>query len=213
MALNVGIIFAAAENIPAELDADTVEYDMKTGVVTATGDVLMKRGTARVAGAKAVYNVNTQEGMVEGNVIAVRDDMRITCAKVVSDGQEHMTAFGNVYGTQLDREFVGEKIDYYPNQNQYILIETGGRISNKDGVFTADRMEGWLNEEHYVGTGHAHLVSPPRDLEAGGDRFDYFAKERGKLVMTGNAWAVQNNNTVKSNRITMYLAEDNSKAQ
>ena len=212
MVLNAGAIYAADEDLPAELDADTVEYDMKTGIVTATGDVLMKRGTARVAGAKAVYNTKTKDGTVEGNVVAVRDDVRITCDKVISDGQEHMTAVGNVYGTQLDRSFIGERVDYFPNQNKYLLVENGGRVTNKDGEFTADRLEGWLDDEHYVGTGNAHLISPVRQLEAGGDRFDYYAKERGKLVMTGNAWAVQNNNTVKSNRLTMYLAEEN-KAQ
>ena len=215
-ALNAGsAIYAAEDNdLPASLDADTVEYDMKTGIVTAVGDVLMKRGSSmRVAGERAVYNINTKEGTVEGKVVAVRDDIRITCDKVTSDGQEHMTATGNVYGTQLDRSFTGERVDYFPNQNKYILVESGGRVSNKDGVFTADRLEGWLDDEHYVGTGNAHLVSPARQLEAGGDRFDYYAKERGKLVMTGNAWAVQNNNTVKSNRLTMYLTEENSAAQ
>lgn len=211
-ALNVGTIYAA-ENIPAQLDADTVEYDTKTGIVTATGDVLMKRGTSRVAGAKAVYNVNTQEGTVEGNVIAIRDDMRITCDKATTDGQEHMLAVGNVHGTQLDRTFTGERVDYFPNQNQYMLIENGGTLTNKDGVFTADKLEGWLGEEHYVGIGNAHLVSPPKDLEAGGDRLDYFGQQSGMAILTGNAWAIQDNNTVKSNRLTIYLAEENKNAQ
>ena len=195
----------AAENLPAQLDADTVEYNTKTGLVVATGDVLMKRGTSRVAGQKATYNVNTKEGYVEGNVIAIRDDMRVTCDRVTTDGQEHMIAVGNVHGTQLDREFTGERVDYFPNQNQYVLVENGGTLSNKDGVFTADKLDGWLGDEHYVGTGHAHLVSPPKDLEAGGDRLDYFGKEQGKAILTGNAWAIQDNNTVKGNRLTIYL--------
>ncbi len=198
---------AEQEQIPAELDADTVEYNMTSGLVVATGDVLMKRGPGRVAGAKATYNVNTKEGFVEGNVVAVRENMRITCDKATTDGTEHMLAVGNVVGTQQDLKFTGEKVDYFPNQNQYMLIEKGGKITNKDGVFTADKMEGWLGEEHYVGIGNAHLISPPKDLEAGGDRLDYFAKEQGKAILTGNAWAVQNNNVVKSRRLILYLAE------
>ena len=35
-------------------------------------------------------------------------------------------------------------------------------------------------------------------------------KEQGKAVITGNAWAVQENNTMRSNRMTIYLADDGS---
>jgi lipopolysaccharide export system protein LptA len=45
-------------------------------------------------------------------------------------------------------------------------------------------------------------------MEAGGDRMDYYGKEQGRVVVTGNAWAVQDNNTMKSNRLTIYLASD-----
>lgn len=207
----MGMIHAAGADgspEPSSLDADVVEYDMKTGVVTAEGDVLMKRGISRLAGAKAVYNVNTREGMVEGNVVAVREDMRITCDKLTTDGPDHMLAIGNVHGVQQDKTFTGEQVEYFPEQNQYVMIPTGGVVTSKDGTFTADYMEGWLGDEHYVGTGNAHLVSPPHDLEAGGDRVDYFGKEQGKAILTGHAWAIQENNMVRGNRLTIYLAQD-----
>ena len=207
----MGMIYAAGANEtpePSSLDADTVEYDMKTGVVTAEGNVLMKRGVSKIAGDKAAYNTNTQEGMVEGNVVAVREDMRVTCDKLTTDGPDHMLALGNVRGTQQDKSFTGETVEYFPKQNGYVKIPTGGTIASKDGTFTADFMEGWLGEEHYVGIGHAHLVSPPNDLEAAGDRVDYFGKETGKAILTGNAWAIQDNNMVRGNRLTIYLAQD-----
>ena len=73
-----GTIFAAGE--PTSLDADSVEYDMATGVVTATGDVLMVQGDLKVTGQQAQYNSKTKEGSVEGNVIAVQSakNMRVT---------------------------------------------------------------------------------------------------------------------------------------
>ena len=206
VALPMSGMSAAGE--PAELDADTVTYDMSTGVATATGDVLIRRGTARVTGAKATYNSKTQEATVEGSVIAMRDDMRLTCAKVVSDGQGHILASGNVQGAQADKSFSGEQVDYYPNQGNYVLMPLGGTLANADATFTASRIEGWLDEEHYVGTGSAHLVSPARNMEAGGDAMDYQGKEQGVVVVTGNAWAIQDNNTLKSNRLTLYLAQD-----
>ena len=199
-------ISAAGE--PAELNADTVEYDMSTGLASADGGVTMVRGSSRVTGQRASYNTKTQEGTVEGNVVATTDDTRITCAKVVTDGQNHMLATGGVYGTQGDKSFSGEQVDYYPNQNKYVLIASGGTISSADGTFTANRLEGWLDDAHYVGSGNAHLVSPPKDMEAGGDRMDYYGKDQGRVVVTGNAWAVQDNNRMKSNRLTIYLASD-----
>ena len=210
-ALTAGTIYAADE--PAELNADSVEYSMKTGVITATGNVVMKRGTATVTGAKATYNTKTKEGMVSGGVTAVKDDMRMTSALVKSDGENHMYASGSVHAVKGDKTFDGERVDYYPDK-EYILIENGGRVTSPEGVFTANHMEGWLKEDHIRGTGDAHIISPPKNLEAGGYQADYYGKEKGKAVLTGHAWAIQNNNLMKSEKLTIYLADDgNAKVQ
>ncbi len=130
-----------------------------------------------------------------------------------------MQADGNVVGTQTvlpnekypngdTRTFKGEHVDYYPDDRKHVVIPTGGIVTSGDGTFTADHMEGWLDEEHYIGTGNAHAISPPRQMEAGGDRVDYFGKDQGKAILTGNAWAIQENNTIRGNRLTVYLADD-----
>ena len=98
--LGMGTICAAADTPapaaqpaePAELDGDTVSYDMKSGVVTAEGDVLMVRGTTKIAGARAEYNSKTQQGSVTGNVVAIKDAMRMTAQTVVMDQKDHITA-------------------------------------------------------------------------------------------------------------------------
>lgn len=203
----MGTIYAADE--PSELNADTVEYDMGTGLVTAEGNVLLKRGTARATGAKGYYNVKTMEAMLDGNVIAVRDDLRITCNRVVSNGKGHMFADGNVHAVQQDKTFEGDHVDYYPEDRKHVVISAGGRVTSKDGTATADHMEGWMDDEYYVGTGNAHLISPPRKLEAGGDRLDYYGKTEKKAVLTGHAWAYQDNNSLKAGRVTVYLADEN----
>lgn len=87
-------------------------------------------------------------------------------------------------------------------------MPAGGTLTSADGTFTANRLEGWLDDAHYVGTGNAHVISPPRNLEAGGDRMDYYGRDQGQVVVTGSAWALQDNNTMKSNRLTIYLAKD-----
>lgn len=209
--LQMGTLYAAESgDVPASLDADTLEYNMNTGEAVASGNVLLKRGTSKVAGAHATYNSKTQAATVDGNVIAVRDDLRMTCEHLMSDGQEHMMATGNVHATQGDKSFSGEQVDYFPQQNDYVVIDRGGTMTQGDDTFTADRIYGWLKDEHYIGQGNAHVVSPSRGMEAGGDQMDYYGKTDKKAVITGNAWAVQENNTMRSNRMMIYLADDGS---
>lgn len=198
----------AAEGEPTSLDADSVEYDMQSGQVTAVGNVLMKQGISRIAGAQATYNTKTQQGVVSGNVIAMRENLRVTCAQLIVDGQEHLQASGDVHGTQDDKTFTGELVDYYPNQDGFVSIPGGGILTSGTDTFTADHLQGWLTTEHYVGTGNAHLVSPSRNMEAGGDQLDYYGQNQNEAILTGNAWAYQDNNTMKSNRLTVYLAEN-----
>ncbi len=207
------------EELPSELNADEVEYDMETGDLIATGNVLLKHGTGKATGKKAKYNVNTKAAYLIGNVVVIRDDMKLTCDKLTSDGKV-MQADGRVHGVQTvapnekypngdKRTFTGDHVDFYPDDKNHVIIPAGGLITSGDGTFTADHIEGWLDEEHYIGIGNAHIVSPPRQMEAGGNRIDYFGKEQGKAILTGNAWAIQENNKVKGERLTVYMAKDN----
>ena len=204
---------------PSELNADEVEYDMNTGIVTAQGNVLLKHGTGKATGARAMFNTNTQEAYLLDNVVVIRDDVKITCKSLRSDGKGHMQADGNVIGTQTIapnekypngdiRKFTGDHVDYYPNDRKHVVIPTGGYVTSGDGNFTADHMEGWLDEEYYIGTGNVHAISEVRKMEGGGDRLDYYGKENGKAILTGNAWVYQDNNTVRGNRLTVYLSDD-----
>ncbi len=204
---------------PSQLNADIVEYDLNSGIMTAAGNVLLRQGTARATGLRAMYNTQTKEAYLLDDVIAIRDDVRITCDRLLSDGVGHMQADGNVHGVQTitpnekypngdTRTFLGDHVDYYPDEKKHVVIPAGGLVTNSDGDFTADFIEGWMDEEYYVGTGNAHAVSPPREMEAGGDRMEYYGKDGGKAVITGNAWAIQENNTMRGNRLTVYLSDD-----
>ena len=211
---------ADTDNEPSEVNADAIEYDMNTGIVTAEGNVLLKHGSTRATGLHALFNVNTKEARLIDNVIVVREDMRITCQALASNGQGYMSADGNVIATQNlapnekypdgdTRTFTGEHIDYFHDDAKHFVIPTGGVAESRvEGTFTADQIEGWIDKEYYVGRGNAHLVSTARNMEAGGDQVDYDGKNAGKAVLSGNAWAIQNNNTIRGNRLTVYLADD-----
>ncbi|MBQ7453801.1 MAG: organic solvent tolerance protein OstA [Selenomonadaceae bacterium] len=214
------------EKLPSEVNADVIEYDMNTGVVAAEGNILLKHGPTRATGLHALFNVNTKEAQLIGDVIVVREDMRITCNALASNGQGHMSADGNVVAIQTllpnekypdgdQRTFSGDHIDYFPDDRKHVIIPNGGVAESKvEGTFTADQMEGWIDDEHYIGNGNAHLVNLTRNLEAGGDQVDYRGKEDGKAVLSGNAWAIQDNNPSRGNRMIVYLADDgNLKAE
>ena len=203
------IASAAGTSEPTSLTADALSYDTQTGLVTAENNVRMEQGTGHIEGRRATYNVKTQEGTVEGGVTAVRDDMQLTCDRLFAAGREYWQASGSVRMVKADRTFTGAQVDYYPGEGDRIVAEMGGTMTSADGTFSADHIEGSLQEEHYVGTGNAHLVSPPRDMEGGGDRMDYYGKaERPYVVLDGNAWVMQANNIARSNHMTVYLADD-----
>ena len=202
---------AAAEQggEPTSLTADSLTYDTRTGLITAETNVRMEQGAGYVEGARATYNTKTEEGTVEGGVRAVRDDMNLSCERLSGVGQDHWQASGSVQMTKAGRTFTGAEVDYYPSQNDYVLASSGGTITSADGTLTADRLEGWMKENHFIGTGSAHIVSPPRDLEGGGDRMEYFGSaDRPYVVLDGNAWVFQGNNMAHSNHMTVYLADD-----
>ena len=207
----IGTAAGAAEQgtQPTSVTADSLTYDTRTGLITAETNVRMEQGPSRVEGARATYNTHTEEGTVEGGVRAVRDDMNLSCDRLFGIGQEHWQATGSVHMVKAGRTFTGAQLDYYPSQNDYILADSGGTITSADGTLSADRLEGWMKENRFVGTGNAHIVSPPRDLEGGGDRMEYFGSaERPYVVLDGSAWVFQGNNMARSNHMTVYLADD-----
>ena len=214
--LAVGAVCTAAAapqqgNEPTNLMADSLTYDTRTGLITAETNVRMEQGTGYVEGARATYNTKTEEGTVEGGVRAMRDDMQLSCDRLSGIGQDHWQATGSVHMVKAGRTFTGPIVDYYPSQNEYVLAASGGTMTSADGTFSADHLEGWLKENRFIGTGNAHLVSPPRDLEGGGDRVEYFGMaERPYAVLDGNAWVYQGNNMAHSNHMTVYLADDGS---
>ena len=207
----IGTAAGAAEQgtQPTSVTADSLTYDTRTGLITAETNVRMEQGPSRVEGARATYNTHTEEGTVEGGVRAVRDDMNLSCDRLFGIGREHWQATGSVHMVKAGRTFTGAQLDYYPSQNDYILADSGGTITSADGTLSADRLEGWMKENRFVGTGNAHIVSPPRDLEGGGDRMEYFGSaERPYVVLDGSAWVFQGNNMARSNHMTVYLADD-----
>lgn len=190
----------------SELNADKVEYNMKTGQMTAKGNVMIRYDGGVATGDYAEYNTKTSIGKMTGGVVADKGDMHLDCDVVEILSQTKIVAIGNVHGWKQDRRVDGPRVEY-DNVEGYARLPEGGMISSADGSFTADYIEGWTKTEQAKGVGNAHIVSPPKNFEGGGDEAEYFGKENGKLVLIGNAWAIQDNNMLKSARMTVFLSE------
>ncbi|MFB0993763.1 MAG: LptA/OstA family protein, partial [Paracoccaceae bacterium] len=51
--------------------SDNAIYDMVTGLIEMTGNVILKKGTTTIAGPKFIVDVNNGTGMMQGRVKSV----------------------------------------------------------------------------------------------------------------------------------------------
>lgn len=198
-------IYAADSAKPVDLSADVLEYDMETGLLTATGSVKMTQDGAVLTGSAATYNQKTKDGLITGGVFVKKEDLTMKAAQVATAGDNHITAIGDAVVTKGDRVLTGPKIEYYTD-TEYAIVPENAAASMPDGVMTAQKLEAYTKENRIIATGSVHIVSETRNLDATADKAVYYGEEKGKVVLEGNAVAVQDNNTLRGNTLTLYLA-------
>lgn len=198
-------IYAASDK-PVDISGDVIEYDSTTGVMKATGSVRMLQENAVVTGASAEYNSKTKQGKVLGGAHMVKEDIDMTSESVTSLDENHIVAVGNVVMKKGESTLYGPQVDYFSDR-QYAIINSNARIVNPDGTMTADKLESYMAENRAVGTGNAHIVSQTKNLDATGDVATYYGGEdqRGKIVLSGNAVALQDGNTLRGKTLTLYM--------
>ncbi|MBP2632645.1 MAG: OstA family protein [Firmicutes bacterium] len=201
----------AASDKPVDISGDVIEYDSTTGMMTATGSVKMLQDNAIVTGAKAEYNSKNKQGKVTGGVHFVKEDIDMTSESVTSLDENHIVAVGNVVMKKAESTLYGPQVDYYSDK-QYAIINTDARIVNPDGTLTADKLESYMADNRIVGTGNAHIVSQTKNLDATGDVATYYGGEgqKGKIVLSGNAVAVQDGNTLRGKTLTLYMNDQSA---
>ncbi len=205
--------FAAAPQAqpkkPVELVADTIDYDAKQGIINAIGTVRITQGEAVITGAKAEYNTKSQEGRITGGVTAVNQDATLTAAEVQTyKNNTYLVALGDAVLTKGENRVTGPKVEYY-SDTQYALVPQDGRVEMPDGTMTADKIEAFLKENSATGTGSVHLVSPTRKLDATSDTATYYGEPKGqsKVILHGNARAIQDGNVLTGETLTLRLDE------
>ncbi|BBB91579.1 MAG TPA: LptA/OstA family protein [Methylomusa anaerophila] len=196
-----------AKNSPVEMVADTIEYDSVNGIMTAAGNVTITQEKSIITGTRAEYNVKTKEGYITGGVKAVKDDATLIAAEVRSyDSNTRLVAAGDAVLTKGENRVYGPQVDYYIDR-QYAIVPSNARLETTDGIMTTDKLEAYLNEDRAVGTGHVHIVSEARQLDATADEAVYYGQPKGdsKIVLSGNARAIQEGNTLTGKTVTIRL--------
>ena len=156
----VGAVAADNNGNPAvSVTADTLEYNGKTQVATATGNVVIVRDQATMTGNKAVYNLKTAEADMEGNVSIQQPDMQLNADKVHSTNKNYVVATGSVRGVYDDKKVNGDKVEYYLDQD-YGIVTGNGYLEAQGSQMWADHINAWFKQIKAVGTGNVHIESP-----------------------------------------------------
>lgn len=206
----------AEQDKPVEMAAETIDYDSTTGLVTAKGGVRVTQDAAVLTGSTAQYNVKTKETYITGGVKVVKEDMTLTSAEVKGYDNTHFVATGDAVLVKGQDTLTGPLIDYYTDK-QYAIVPQSAHLSMPDGTMTANRIEAFINENRAVATGDVHIISDPRKLDATSDNAVYYGTkdkdQQGKVVLTGNARAVQEGNVLTGDTLTIHLDDKAMDAQ
>jgi len=210
----ITVIYAATNDKPVELAADTIEYDSAQGIMNAQGSVTLTRDKAVLTGASAQYNTKTKEAVVSGGVKVVREDTTMTADEVRSYNDNYLVATGQATLVKGGNTVTGPKIEHWIDK-QYSLVASNARLTMQDGVMTSDKLEVFHSENRAVGTGDVHIVSEKRNLDATADIATYFGPKtaQGKVILSGNARAVQDGNVITGKTLTIYLDDKAMDAQ
>lgn len=203
-------VMQASASEPFSLEADVIEYNSKTGQMLASGagGVKLIQGTLTLTGKAADYNTKTKAGIVTGGVKGIQDQMTLSADQVESlAGNAQMIATGDVVLVNGPDRLTAPRIDYFSDR-QLAVVKQNAKLVTADGIITADRLETFFQEKRTVAIGHVKINSEQRNLQANADHAIYYGSkpgEQGKIVLTGNARAVQDGNTIAGQTLTLYL--------
>ena len=206
---------AAAASQPAvSVMADTMQYDGKTQIATATGNVVIVRDQATMTGDKAVYNLKTAEADMDGNVTVQQPDMHLTAAKLHSTNKNYVIATGDVRGIYGDKKLNGDQVEYYLDQD-YGIVTGNGYLEADGSQMWADHIDAGTKKILAVGTGNVHIESPADNLTAYSDKAEYTqtpGNDDGVINLFGNVQANQTGNSLTGDNVQIRMADNSAQA-
>lgn len=206
----LGIGAEDAHTSSVSVTADTLMYDGKTQVATATGNVVIVRDQATMTGNKASYNLKTAEADMEGNVAVQQPDMQLNADKIHSTNRNYIVATGSVRGVYSDKKVNGDKVEYYLDKN-YGIVSGNGYLEAQGSQMWADHIDAWFKEVRAVGQGNVHIESPTDSLTAYATQAVYTQTPNvhdGVIHLTGDVHATQKGNSLNGDNVVIRLADN-----
>ena len=183
-----------------DITADVLTYDGKAKVVTAKGNVVIHANEgATLTAADGEYHFEDRSAFLEGGVHYAKNQETLTADKLFLYNDKTARGIGSVYyhDDAENRTLKGDDV-MYNSDTGFAKIEGNGYLESPDGSLAAPHIEGNLKQIKVVATGGVNLSSTLHNATGYGDQAVYTRTGRngtdGRLVLQGNAWAVQNGN-------------------
>lgn len=187
------------------VSADELEYNLKTGEGSATGNVVLTQDGATTTCNSAKFNSKAHTGVLTGNVVAKRGDEQIVCSQFVAHNESDVSAIGGAVVTKSGWSLSSDRIDY--SKSRQFAETTGGwaRLRDTDGsLLNAAKIDFDIAKGVANAYGGVTINSTARNLTASADNAVYLTdKTNGYVELIGNATATQAGNTVKGKKLRL----------
>lgn len=196
-----------------DISADVLTYNGQTKVATAQGNVVIHANEgATMTGASGEYHFEDGSAYLTGGVHYVKGTSTMSADTVHVLGDKTILGTGSVdlYDGEGQRTVRGDQVTYNPDTG-YSKVDGNGYVSTPDGSLTAQLIEGNAKEIRFTASGGVQFQSETHQLTGSGDQAVYTKspdKEDGKVVLTGNAHAVQNGNAFDGPELIFELSDN-----
>lgn len=207
-------VSTAATQSAVSVTADKLQYDGKTQIATAQGNVIITRDQATMTGATALYNLKTAEADLDGGVTVEQPDMHVTAQKLHSTNKNYVVATGDARGIYGDKKLNGDQVEYYLDEDHGI-VSGNGYMEAQGSQMWADHIDAWTKKISAVGTGNVHIESPKDNLTAYAERAEYMQTpgvNDGIINLFDNVYATQNGSSLNGDNLQIRLADNSAQA-
>lgn len=191
------------------VQADELDYDMKSGQAVAKGHVVIIQDNGKATGDNATYNSKSKSGSLKGNVVADRGDEHITCDEFKILNDNDYSALGNATVTKEGKKLSAPQIDYSKAREFAETFGGWARLVDVDGsTLNSAKLTYDAKAGVAVATGGVSINSDARKLTASADKAIYDTKKEGFVELIGNATATQDGNTIRGQKLRLTNASN-----
>lgn len=193
------------------LTGNQATYNFKTQEVAITGGVTANKEDMSLK-AETLTSSATKEVVAKGSVVLVKADNTVTGEEIhYNQNTNDISMPLGGYATGPQAEIRGDVLAGNLTTNQYTAtgnVYLNSKTNDVQSTSDTATYSGTGQDFNFVATGNVNIKSPSRNIVTNSDNATYNSAENGKLILTGNAVATQNNNIVRGNTLTVYMGDN-----